>query len=105
MTQPIRPEEAAARKLAVLPGEVIEVFNELIAAAFDGRSATVSQDDAETAISGRLGITRAEVVRRHLLDVESVYQAADWEVTYDKPGWNETYRAFFVFTRPGGRQA
>lgn len=34
---------------------------------------------------------------REHLDVEDVYRAAGWEVTYDKPGYNETYDATFTF--------
>lgn len=76
------------------------MFNEMIAAAWDGRSATVMQDDVITAIIMRLQVSREEVFDRHLLDVEPVYQAAGWDVTYDKPGFNETYRPYFNFRRP-----
>jgi len=100
MANPIRPEDVTAAKAAALPDEVTDVFNELIAEAWDGRSAIVMQDDAAEAISERLGISHQEIYDRHLLDVESVYRAAGWGVTYDKPGFNETYRPYFTFARP-----
>jgi hypothetical protein len=100
MAEPIRPEDVAAAKLAVLPDEVIEVFNEMIAAAWDGRSSRVMQDEAAEAISERLGISREEVFDRHPLDVEPVYRAAGWGVAYDKPGFSESYRPYFIFGRP-----
>jgi hypothetical protein len=100
MAQPIRPEDITAAKMAALPGEVIDVFNALISAAWDGRSATVMQDDAADAVAGRLGISREEVFERHLLDVEPAYLAAGWNVIYDKPGFNERYKAHFIFWRP-----
>ena len=100
MANPITPDEAAAHKAAVLPEGVIEEFNDLIALAFDGRTATVMQDDVAEAVAGRLGISVNEVFDRHLLDVEPVYRAAGWEVQYDKPGFNESYRPYFKFSRP-----
>lgn len=100
MSLPVRPEDVAAAKAAALPPEVIDVFNELIVAAWDGRSATVMLGDAAEAVSERLGISHEEAFERHLLDVEPVYRAAGWDVTYDKPGYNETYRPHFTFRRP-----
>lgn len=99
MTDPIRPEDIAARKAVVLPAEVIEVFNDLIALAYAGRSATVTQEDAVNEIATRLSISRTAVFDRNLLDIELVYQAAGWDVTYDKPGFNESYPAAFTFAR------
>jgi hypothetical protein len=99
MANPIRPEEAAARKAALLPEGVIDVFNDLIALRFDGHTATITQDDAAGAVAERLGISRQQVFDDHLLDVEPVYRAAGWKVTYDKPGWDESYAAYFTFNR------
>jgi hypothetical protein len=99
MTQPIRPEDVAARKAAVLPPEVIDAFNDLIAMADNGYSATVMQEDAIDQILDRLPVSREEIFDRHLLDIEPVYRAAGWRVTYDKPGFNESYQPYFIFTR------
>ena len=99
MARPLTPDEAAGHKAAVLPEEVIEVFNDLIARNWNGRTATVAQEDAVQALSARLGIARDEVFGRQLLDVEPVYQAQGWQVRYDKPGWNESYGAYFEFSR------
>lgn len=99
MTEPIRPDQAAARKAAKLPEGVIEAFNDLIALHYDGTSATFNQDDVVEEIMDSLGMTREGVFQAHLLDVEPVYRAAGWGVTYDKPGYNESYTATFTFTR------
>lgn len=99
MADPIRPEDVTARKTATVPGEVIEEFNELIAATWDGHQSVVGQAEVAAAIAERFGISRQEVFDRHLLDVEPVYRDAGWLVAYDKPGWNETYPARFIFTR------
>lgn len=100
MADPVRPEDVAAARLAQLPPEVIEIFNELIARRWDGRAAQFDQNDVITAImdSGIVSYAQ-EIFDRHLLDVEPVYRAAGWLVTYDKPGWNETYSPKFIFTR------
>jgi hypothetical protein len=100
MANPIRPEEAAARKLAQIPGEVIEVFNTLIADNWDGHRARVDQNDVVTAIleSGAVSYAQ-EIFTRHLLDVEPVYAAAGWIVSYEKPAYNETGAAYFIFER------
>ena len=100
MKEPIRPEDVAAAKMTDLPEEVIDVFNELIVATWDGRSATVMQDEAAEEIATRLGVSRQEVFDRRLLDVEPIYRAFGWGVCYDKPGFNESYAPRFIFGRP-----
>lgn len=101
MTDPIRPEEAAARKLAVLPDGVIEAFNDLIARSFDGTRAIVYQGDAVEAIMERcpLVLSRQQVFDDRLLDVEPAYRDAGWLVYFEKPAPGETGRAYFAFTR------
>lgn len=101
MTDPITPDDVAGAKLTALPDLVIIVFNKLIAEAWDGHRAEVYQEDAVAAIlDAGVVATREEVFERHLLNVEPVYQAAGWSVVFDKPGWNESYQAYFAFTRP-----
>lgn len=99
MTEPIRPDQAAALKAKKLPEGVIEAFNDLIALHYDGTSATFEQDDVVEEIMDNLGMTREGVFQGHLLDVAPVYRAAGWGVTYDKPGYNESYTATFTFTK------
>jgi len=99
MAKPITPKEVQDLKNATFPDEVIEVFNELIVENWDGHSATIKQDVAAGRIAKRMKITRAKVFDRSLLDIEDVFQKAGWKVDYDKPGYNETYDAFFRFTK------
>jgi hypothetical protein len=98
MVGPIKPSEVRALKTESIPEKVFEVFNALIAAAWDGRSATVRQDQALTRIAMALDVDTSQVFARHLLDIEESYRAAGWDVHYDKPGYNETYEATFRFT-------
>jgi len=98
--KPITPDQVGEAQAAYLPPAVFDVFNSLIASRMDGGTATVYQEDAVTAICTALSIDRGEAFNKHYLDVEEAYRDAGWKVTYDKPGYNESYRAFFEFTKP-----
>jgi len=99
-TKPITPAEVEQlRAERVIPQEVFEAFNELIAEAWDGKEAVVDQDKIVRRIAGMLATTTEEVCLRHWLDVEPLYQAVGWDVAYDKPGYNETCPATFTFRR------
>jgi hypothetical protein len=97
MPGPIRPSDVDGLHTASIPEAVFEVFNRLIAKAWVGQRAVVTQSEAADAIAAALEIPRAEVFERHLLDIEDAYRKAGWYVEYDKPGYNETYAAKFIF--------
>jgi hypothetical protein len=98
MTKPLRPEEIAARKLEQLDEGVIDTFNDLITAHFDGTSSKFSQEDVIDGLLSRGVIAyREDAFGRHLLDVEHIYRAHGWRVVYEKPGFNEHGDAFFTF--------
>ena len=99
MTGPIKPGEVLSRKVAAIPEEVFEVFNALIAEKWDGYQAIVIQEDIGKRIAVALKIPITEVFARHFLDVEDLYRRAGWKVEYDKPGYNETYEAKFIFRK------
>ena len=101
--RPLSPDDVDDARSATIPSEVIEIFNGLIAANWNGSSATVQQDEAAQAIAEKMGITTGEAFKRGLLDVESIYRYAGWVVYYDKPAYNEDYPATFRFTRKGER--
>ena len=44
-------------------------------------------------------LTRQTVFDNGWLDVEEAHRAAGWRVEYDKPAYNESYDAFFVFSK------
>lgn len=95
--KPITPQEAKKAPKPGIPDQVIECFNELIAKHFSGGSAHVLQDDVVSLICQRLDIRSPEVYKRGLLDVENHFKEAGWKVTYDKPGYDESYSAYFIF--------
>lgn len=94
----ITPREAKAKKTEAIPDVVIEAFNELILAYFDGDSATIEQDEVVKLIVKK-GISKNNIFERHYLDIEPIFEAAGWKVEYDKPGFNETYEATFTFKK------
>ena len=110
--EPIKPEDVAGAKLKVLPDEVIEAFNELIARKWNGSKSTLKQDEVIELILEKFRIsptirqeevTRGTVFKECWLDIEDIYRGQGWVVEYDKPGCgNETYGASYTFRKPGG---
>jgi len=100
VANPIRPEEVVERRKNFIPDGVIEAFNESIVENWNGKSSTVRQDHVVNRIAEKLDIyDRTQVIDRHYLDIEDIFHDAGWKVTYDKPGYNETYPATFEFRK------
>lgn len=97
LTRPIKPDEVEHLKREGTPAGVFEVFNELIAVSYRDGRATIRQDVVVERIAQKLGVESHEIFAKGWLDVEVAYREQGWKVTYDKPGYNETYEAFFVF--------
>lgn len=93
--KPIKPSEVIDKKQELIPDEVIEAFNEMIAANWNGTSSTVSQTEVYALIKKKLG----KDFPMNYLDVEDIYRKAGWKVNYDKPGYNESYGATFEFSK------
>ena len=96
--KPITPDEVTEGKLKYMPPEVIKVFNELISKHYLNGVAVVPQGEIVGRLSN-IGFSRTTIFENNLLDVEPLYEAAGWNVTYDKPGYNETYEASFTFRK------
>lgn len=96
---PITPKEAAQRAVDDIPDLVVEAFNEAIIENLKGNSAAFTQDYVIDKITKKLDISRELIFERRYLDAEALYEAAGWKVEYDKPGFNESYKANFKFTR------
>ena len=93
---PIKPKDVVKQKAQAFPPEVIEAFNELIAKEWGGGYARVFQKDAVKLIVEK-GIKESEIWKNNWLDVEDIFRKNGWKVEYDKPGYCESYAAFFVF--------
>ena len=99
MTKPITPAEVGKHQATIIPAVVFEVVNTLIASNFMNGSATVKQDSIVDGILIASDITRNEIFQKGYLNFEEAYREAGWEVEYDKPGYNESYSAYFEFTK------
>lgn len=107
---PISPDEVVAVKRTLIPSVVIESFNELIARKWNGYSSSFTQNEVINLILEKwpsspeeTQITRSTIFKEHWLDVEDIYRNTGWIVTYDKPGYNETYEARFIFDKKKAR--
>lgn len=102
VVEPIKPSDINEAKAGRIPPEIIKVFNELIAKHYSYGSATVKQEDAMIlTLAQNLQWTRGEIYENNWFDIEPVFRAAGWDVTYDKPAYYESYGAYFTFTKKG----
>ncbi len=100
MSKPISPDDVALLKTTQIPGEVFAAFNECIARHIRNGSANFTQDEVLAEVRKRLPEEQhAHICQRGWMDVEQSYEALGWSVSYDKPGYNETYAATFTFAK------
>lgn len=60
----------------------------------------IKQDEiVQMLLTIKPGLERSEIFDKGWLDIESAYRKAGWHVEYDKPGYCETYVAYWEFTR------
>jgi hypothetical protein len=100
MIQPISPDDVSKQKLQYLPEEVILAVNEAIAECWNGVESTIKQKNLIDKILLKMPeLSRQEVFDKHYLEIEDIYREAGWKVRYDKPGYNESYDAYFEFSK------
>ncbi len=104
--KPITPDEVVSAKRDSFPHEVLEAFNEMIASEWNGTSSYFKTKDVTALILSKMSttewperVTESKLFNNHWLDVEDIYRKVGWEVTYDNPGYNETYDASFKFSK------
>lgn len=99
MSKPITPQEQAAQATTQIPDVVFDCVNAVLCAGGTHGRIVVHQDSIVTELTGKHGLDLAAIYDKNWLDFEPAYREAGWRVTYDKPGYNEDYRAHWVFTR------
>lgn len=82
----------------ILPDFVIQAFNECIYESKLKNSKVVDQEVVLDRIMKLGNVSRQDVFKEHWLDVEDFYRNAGWTVKYDKPTFNEDYKAYFEFS-------
>jgi hypothetical protein len=103
MIKPISPQEVSETHDKNLPEFVIEAFNNLILANFIEGECLIHQNRAISEIMDVAEkkydkeVTRKQIFDNRWLDIESAFRKNGWKVEYDKPGFNETYEAYWTF--------
>ena len=97
--EPIRPEECENGEL---PDFVIIGTNNCVNKHYHNGTSHFLQDDLIDEILEVAPdyVTRQMLFDKYWLDVEETYRKVGWKVEYDKPGYNESYKANFTFSRP-----
>lgn len=94
MTKPLSPSDLDRE--AILTPEEVKVVNQLMFnAGWDGHSIIIYEKDLLDELQ-KIGSTQPKIVHA----VRRVYEAAGWVVEYDSPGYDESYRAHFIFKKP-----
>lgn len=99
MVKPISPEDIPYQKAIDLPDEVLECWNSMIARCYSSGSSRITLKEASAELQALFGKTHQEIRKLGYLDIEPIYRAEGWKVEYDQPGFNESYEAYFVFSK------
>lgn len=95
------PKDAVdqAAKVSHVPQSVIDVVNGLLSTNYRTGTIILSQDDIIAAVLvTHPNMDREDIFKQRWLDFELVYAANGWDVKYDRPAYNESGSARFLFT-------
>ena len=98
--KPITPQQALDNIEKEFPAFVFEAVNNCINRNYFGKSSFIIKQDVivdEILKLAPEGTTKQEIYDKHWLDFEEAYRKAGWVVNYDKPGYAESYDAYFEF--------
>lgn len=90
------PNDAIARHGETIPEEILGIVNDFLVARVHRKSFIISQQEIVDKLS-LTSITEAEALDKGWFDFEDAYRRRGWRVTYDRPGFNESYGAFWRF--------
>lgn len=94
--KPITPEEVAELQKIPIPPEVIKTFNRLLGEKAVRGHATLYMAEIQQSLSNE-GVDYGKIFRNGWDELENMYRKAGWSVRYDRPGYNESYKSFYVF--------
>lgn len=105
--KPFTPGEAYEKRKKEIPGFVIESFEELIVKNLNtSRYAPVSQEEVillighkmvEHDVAPSMEEARRKIFEYHWLDVEELFAASGWKVSYHKPDPGDSWDPYFTF--------
>ena len=93
--EPISPDDV----VKAVPEFVIDAFNQLIQEKWRGGKATIELKEVKQRISklGELG--NPNLVNNDWLDVEPLYEAKGWKVTFSRPCLDESFLPYYSFKK------
>jgi hypothetical protein len=97
----LTPKEAFERKKNEVPLKVIECWNDVVVKNLSKGSKISSKfnlEELKTYMEEKLSMNREEIQANGWFDLEDHFRKNGWSVNFDKPGYNEIYKAFFVLT-------
>ena len=94
--KPFSPSEAEAMHVTTIPDQIITAVNKRLVANAGSRC-TILQDEI-IAEAVEAGLDKRAIFDNHWLDFEKHFETFGWKVTYDKPGYNESYPASWEFS-------
>jgi hypothetical protein len=99
--KPISPDEIIQNLDKIIPAAIIQAVNQLLMEKYRGTGeVTIKQKDiVERAVSIDERLTSSIIFEKKYMDFEDLYRKSGWSVSYDKPGYNENYDAFFIFNK------
>ena len=84
-----------------IPDLVFEVVNNLLLTKpWKNNRIFITQDEILNKLTGDEDcgkLNRQTILDKGWLDFEDIYRENGWKVTYDKPGYNENYKPYFIF--------
>ena len=100
MIYPINPDELDDNP--EIPDGLIEVINDLIKKHWDSKEAVVLQDEIASEYLKRddaIVKTRTKLFEHHCMNFEYIYREHGWNVKYESPDRDESFKSYFKFTK------
>lgn len=99
MIKPISPAEITGKKRGIIPDRVINCWNTLIAEHWDGSCSEIELQEARSRVRLAMDFSESQEIPDLWLNIEDIYRAEGWIVEFDKPGFNESYKAKYIFSK------
>ncbi len=95
--KPLSPAEARAECLKNIPNVVVDAVNHYLRMRAHQSEIRIKQVEI-IEYCERHDYSREALFKNNWLDFEDLYRARGWKVYYDKPSYDESYDAAFVFS-------
>ena len=101
---PLTPKQVKEMHQKTIPEEIILAVNHLLVKGCSESRIRVIIEQNEvieqattTMRNNGKTVERNDFFENHWLDFEPIFRKAGWKVTFNKPGYNESYPAYWTF--------